>query len=65
MSAIMYAMDIFNDILPPVASTLMWDLYETPTGDVVNIYYRNDTRVEPYEISLPGKYSPASLRMNV
>jgi len=46
----------------PFASCIFVELYEyTPNDFTVEVYWRNDTTKDPYQIAIPGCPSPCSL----
>ncbi|KRZ71703.1 Lysosomal acid phosphatase [Trichinella papuae] len=53
--SLMYALGIANDINPPVASCIMFDLYKNFHTDrfYVEIQFRNDTKEPPVPLILP------------
>ncbi|KRY72863.1 Lysosomal acid phosphatase, partial [Trichinella pseudospiralis] len=53
--SLMYALGIANDINPPVASCIMFDLYKNFHTDrfYVEIQFRNDTKEPPVSLILP------------
>ncbi|KRZ11709.1 Prostatic acid phosphatase [Trichinella zimbabwensis] len=51
----LYGLEIANGLMTPVASAVMVELYETDQGDHnVQIYFRNNTKVDPVPLTLPG-----------
>ncbi|KRY48613.1 Prostatic acid phosphatase [Trichinella britovi] len=51
----LYGLNIANGLMTPVASAVMVELYETDQGDHnVQIYFRNNTKVDPVPLTLPG-----------
>ncbi|GAB6025569.1 mitochondrial acyl carrier protein [Chamberlinius hualienensis] len=55
LAAFLGALQLFNDITPPYASAIILELYKD-ASDVysVQISYRNDTKVEPYLLTIPN-----------
>ncbi|KAG8139307.1 hypothetical protein E2320_002066 [Naja naja] len=49
--ALQIALGVFNQLLPPYAATHIFELYEEDNGQM---YYRNNTAVEPHMLTLPG-----------
>ena len=46
---------MYNGIAPPFASAVLVELHSEPeVGPAVQLFYRNDTTVEPYQLQLPG-----------
>ncbi|XP_077439814.1 lysosomal acid phosphatase [Vanacampus margaritifer] len=55
MAALQSSLNVFNGRQPPYASCLMIELYSDDSGSPsVSMFYRNDSRVAPYELQLPG-----------
>ncbi|XP_077608409.1 prostatic acid phosphatase isoform X3 [Crocuta crocuta] len=54
VAGLQMALDVYNGILPPYASCHLMELYLEDGEYFVEMYYRNDTRHEPYLLTLPG-----------
>uniref|UniRef100_A0A1A8G0L8 Lysosomal acid phosphatase n=1 Tax=Nothobranchius korthausae TaxID=1143690 RepID=A0A1A8G0L8_9TELE len=55
VAALQASLDVFNGIQPPYASCHMFELYSDDKGSAsVSMFYRNDSKVEPYPLQLPG-----------
>uniref|UniRef100_A0A1A7WM44 Lysosomal acid phosphatase n=1 Tax=Iconisemion striatum TaxID=60296 RepID=A0A1A7WM44_9TELE len=55
LAALQASLDVFNGIQPPYASCHMFELYRDDNGSAsVSMFYRNDSKVEPYPLQLPG-----------
>ncbi|XP_037071527.1 prostatic acid phosphatase-like [Pollicipes pollicipes] len=55
VAALLAALGVYNGVAPPLASCVMVELHRDPTGAFfVQVFYRNDTTVEPYSLRLPG-----------
>ncbi|XP_054450841.1 prostatic acid phosphatase isoform X2 [Pteronotus mesoamericanus] len=54
VSGLQMALDVYNGILPPYASCHFMELYLEKGEYFIEMYYRNDTRHEPYPLTLPG-----------
>ncbi|KAG1653230.1 Testicular acid phosphatase [Nymphon striatum] len=62
LAVLMSTLKIFNDILPPYSSAIIFELFKNKSGNAshpedthsVKISYRNDSRVDPFVLSLPG-----------
>uniref|UniRef100_A0A8C6KHA2 Lysosomal acid phosphatase n=1 Tax=Nothobranchius furzeri TaxID=105023 RepID=A0A8C6KHA2_NOTFU len=55
VAALQASLDVFNGIQPPYASCHMFELYRDDNGSAsVSMFYRNDSKVEPYPLQLPG-----------
>ncbi|XP_028997487.1 lysosomal acid phosphatase-like [Betta splendens] len=55
VAALQAALDVFNGIQPPYASCHIFELYRDNNGSAsVQMFYRNDTTVDPYPLQLPG-----------
>lgn len=53
--ALQEALNVFNGVQPPYASCHMIELYQEDNGMFsVEMFYRNDSSVSPYAVSLPG-----------
>ncbi|KAM9307680.1 prostatic acid phosphatase-like [Gastrophryne carolinensis] len=53
--ALQMALNVYNGMLPPYASCHFIELYQDENGSPsIQMYYRNDTSVDPYPIALPG-----------
>ncbi|XP_026576182.1 prostatic acid phosphatase [Pseudonaja textilis] len=53
--ALQIALGVFNQLLPPYAATHIFELYEEDNGShTIEMYYRNNTAVEPHMLTLPG-----------
>ncbi|XP_035663925.1 prostatic acid phosphatase-like [Branchiostoma floridae] len=55
------AMGTVNDLQPPYASCIMVELYREDSGDhTVEVWYRNDSSVPPYQLTVPGCPDPCT-----
>ncbi|XP_069568966.1 lysosomal acid phosphatase [Brachyistius frenatus] len=55
VAALQASLDTFNGIQPPYASCHMIELYREDDGSAtVSMFYRNDSKVAPYPLHLPG-----------
>ncbi|XP_016050023.1 prostatic acid phosphatase isoform X2 [Erinaceus europaeus] len=54
VSGLQMALDVYNGILPPYASCHLMELYLDNGEYFVEMYYRNETKHEPYPLTLPG-----------
>ncbi|XP_013924156.1 PREDICTED: prostatic acid phosphatase-like [Thamnophis sirtalis] len=53
--ALQIALGVYNKLLPPYAATHIFELYEEDNGShTIEMYYRNNTAVEPHMLTLPG-----------
>ncbi|XP_048025883.1 lysosomal acid phosphatase-like isoform X2 [Megalobrama amblycephala] len=53
--ALQEALDVFSGLQPPYASCHLIELHQEENGMFsVEMFYRNDSAVEPYAVSLPG-----------
>ncbi|KAG8516265.1 Prostatic acid phosphatase, partial [Galemys pyrenaicus] len=48
------ALEVYNGLIPPYASCHITELYHDKGSYLVEMYYLNDTRHEPYPLTLPG-----------
>ncbi|XP_078584195.1 prostatic acid phosphatase-like isoform X2 [Branchiostoma floridae x Branchiostoma japonicum] len=61
LAALHTAMGTVNGIQPPYASCIMVELYREDSGDhTVEVWYRNDSSVPPYQLKVPGCPHPCS-----
>ncbi|KAM6451664.1 prostatic acid phosphatase-like [Liasis olivaceus] len=52
--ALQIALGVFNQILPPYAASHMFELYQENSGHyTIEMYYQNDTAIEPHPVILP------------
>ncbi|XP_073512535.1 testicular acid phosphatase homolog isoform X7 [Phyllobates terribilis] len=62
--ALQGALGIYSGLHPPYASCHIFEFYKESDGSYsVGMFYRNDTREEPYELALPGCASPCPLHL--
>lgn len=62
ISFVLHSLGVFNDLAPPYASLVMFELlYEADW--YVQISYRNNTMVDPYILSIPGCQQLCPLHM--
>ncbi|XP_073512529.1 testicular acid phosphatase homolog isoform X2 [Phyllobates terribilis] len=61
--ALQGALGIYSGLHPPYASCHIFEFYKESDGYSVGMFYRNDTREEPYELALPGCASPCPLHL--
>ena len=55
VSALLGALGVYNGIAPPLASCVILELHHEPSvGYFVQVFYRNDTTVEPRPLRLPN-----------
>ncbi|XP_030607158.1 lysosomal acid phosphatase isoform X2 [Archocentrus centrarchus] len=55
VTALQASLSVFNGIQPPYASCHMIELYRDDNGAAsVSMFYRNDSKVKPYPLQLPG-----------
>ncbi|XP_017292782.1 lysosomal acid phosphatase [Kryptolebias marmoratus] len=55
VTALQASLNVFNGIQPPYASCHIFELYREDNGSAsVSMFYRNDSKVEPYPLQLPG-----------
>ncbi|XP_018411450.1 PREDICTED: prostatic acid phosphatase [Nanorana parkeri] len=54
VAALQSALNVSNGKLPPYASCHLFEIYEVGNDYTIEMYYRNDSSVEPYKITLPG-----------
>lgn len=55
VTALQSSMNVFNGRQPPYASCQIFELYRDDNGSAsVSLFYRNDSKVEPYALQLPG-----------
>ncbi|KAM9334213.1 lysosomal acid phosphatase-like [Symphorus nematophorus] len=55
VSALQASLDVFNGRQPPYAACQIFELYTYGNGSAsVSMFYRNDSKVEPYPLQLPG-----------
>ncbi|KAF0045708.1 hypothetical protein F2P81_002237 [Scophthalmus maximus] len=53
--ALQSSLNVFNGRQPPYASCQMFEVYRDDNGSVsVSMFYRNDSTVAPYPLTLPG-----------
>ena len=51
----MYALRVWNNILPPYTASLLFELHRTPDLQFyVELYYKNDSNSEPLLLTIPG-----------
>ncbi|XP_077115806.1 testicular acid phosphatase homolog isoform X2 [Ranitomeya variabilis] len=63
IQALQGALGIYSGIHPPYASCHIFEFYKESDGSSVGMFYRNETREEPYELALPGCTSPCPLEL--
>ncbi|XP_077370492.1 lysosomal acid phosphatase isoform X2 [Festucalex cinctus] len=54
MAALQSSLNVFNGRQPPYASCLLIELYSDGGSLSVSMFYRNESRIQPYELQLPG-----------
>ncbi|XP_030265582.1 lysosomal acid phosphatase isoform X2 [Sparus aurata] len=55
VAALQASLNVFNGRQPPYASCQIFELYRDENGSAsVSMLYRNDSKVEPYPLQLPG-----------
>lgn len=54
VSGLQMALDVYNGLMPPYASCHITELYLEKGNYSVEMYYLNETRHEPYPLTLPG-----------
>ncbi|XP_042369216.1 lysosomal acid phosphatase isoform X2 [Plectropomus leopardus] len=55
VAALQSSLDVFNGRQPPYASCHMFELYRDDNGSAsVSMFFRNNSKVEPYPLQLPG-----------
>ncbi|KAI3366069.1 hypothetical protein L3Q82_009887 [Scortum barcoo] len=55
VAALQASLNVFNGRQPPYASCQIFELYREDNGSAsVSMFYRNDSKVEPYAVQLPG-----------
>lgn len=55
VAALQASLSVFNGIQPPYASCHMIELHRDDNGSAsVSMFYRNDSKVNPYPLQLPG-----------
>ncbi|KAM9307681.1 prostatic acid phosphatase-like [Gastrophryne carolinensis] len=55
LAALHMALNVSNGKLPPYASCHFFELYQDENGThSIEMYYRNDSSVDPYPVTLPG-----------
>ncbi|XP_043213498.1 prostatic acid phosphatase-like [Amphibalanus amphitrite] len=55
VAALLGALGVYNGIAPPLASCVIVELHRDASGAFfVELFYRNDTAVEPYQLRLPN-----------
>uniref|UniRef100_A0A3Q0SFD4 Lysosomal acid phosphatase n=1 Tax=Amphilophus citrinellus TaxID=61819 RepID=A0A3Q0SFD4_AMPCI len=55
VTALQASLSVFNGLQPPYASCHMIELYRDDSGSAsVSMFYRNDSKVKPYPLQLPG-----------
>ncbi|KAF0302596.1 Lysosomal acid phosphatase [Amphibalanus amphitrite] len=55
VAALLGALDVYNGIAPPLASCVIVELHRDASGAFfVELFYRNDTTVQPYRLRLPN-----------
>ncbi|XP_053323779.1 prostatic acid phosphatase [Spea bombifrons] len=53
--ALQIALSVFNKKMPPYAACHIFELYQEVNGNYsIEMYYRNDSAVDPYPLILPG-----------
>ncbi|KAM4016627.1 testicular acid phosphatase homolog isoform 2-T2 [Anomaloglossus baeobatrachus] len=62
--ALQGALGVYNGIHPPYAACHIFEFYKESDGTYsVGMFYRNESRREPYDLVLPGCTSPCPLRL--
>jgi lysosomal acid phosphatase len=54
VASVMNAMKIFNGIQPPYASSIMVELFNVSGQFYVELWYKNDSTRDPYQLVVPG-----------
>ncbi|XP_074125630.1 prostatic acid phosphatase [Sminthopsis crassicaudata] len=65
IGALQMALDVFNGKFPPYAACHIMELYLENGQYNVEMYYRNDSRHDPYPLTLPGCTSSCPLKQFV
>ncbi|XP_027728171.1 prostatic acid phosphatase isoform X1 [Vombatus ursinus] len=65
IGALQIGLDVFNGKLPPYAACHIMELYLENGQYNVEMYYRNDTKQDPYPLTLPGCTSSCPLKQFV
>ncbi|XP_078664290.1 prostatic acid phosphatase-like isoform X3 [Branchiostoma floridae x Branchiostoma belcheri] len=61
LAALHSALGTVNSLQPPYASCVMVELYREDSGEfTVEVWYRNDTSRDPYQLTVPGCPNPCS-----
>ncbi|XP_074842213.1 prostatic acid phosphatase-like [Carettochelys insculpta] len=62
IGALQMALNVFNGKLPPYSACQFFELYQENSGHYsIEMYFRNNTLMDPYPLRLPGCTSPCSL----
>ncbi|XP_056400502.1 testicular acid phosphatase homolog isoform X3 [Hyla sarda] len=62
--ALQGTLGVYSGIHPPYASCHIFEFYKESDGTYsVGMYYRNESKKEPYELVVPGCRSPCPLRL--
>ncbi|KAM8967061.1 prostatic acid phosphatase [Pelodytes ibericus] len=54
IAALQAALNVSNGKMPPYAACHIFELHEDDGQHIIEMYYRNDSTVEPYPLTLPG-----------
>jgi lysosomal acid phosphatase len=55
VASVMSAMKVFNGVQPPYASSVMVELFNVSGQFFVELWYKNDSTRDPYQLVIPGK----------
>jgi hypothetical protein len=56
VASLLNAMKVFNGVQPPYASSVMVELFNVSGQFYVELWYKNDSTREPYQLVVPGKH---------
>ena len=62
VAVLLTAMNIFNDIQPPFAAAVMIELFNVCGQFAVELWYKNDTERDSYQLVIPGRHIYMSYR---
>ncbi|KAK6752588.1 hypothetical protein RB195_003793 [Necator americanus] len=60
--ALMYAMNVANDLMVPYGSALIMEIYKDNNDYMVELLYRNDTTRVPYTLQIPECGNPCTVQ---
>jgi len=52
--ALLAAMEVYNDQVPPYAASVILELHQSAEGYIVQLLYKNDSSIPPYVLTVPG-----------